>query len=182
MKNHAFSLIEILVVITIVGILSALAVPAYNSYILKAKISSALTILHYVNKAVLQKYDQQTIGATITIGDATLVNGVASPFTGGNVPMAVYHNSVNGIPANKVLTCVFISGLDAMKITSGASYIAATSGSRGQRSGMCIYNVLTGGVINQYCGIWSSNPGNGGDSYLPPEYLLPSCSSMLINY
>lgn len=183
-KNYAFSLIELLVVIAVIAILAAVAAPAYRDYTVKAKISSAVHTLQYINQTILQKYDQQSIGPTIAIGTSTLINGVASSFTGAkNVPIAVYHNSVNGIPADKVLTCIFITGLDAMKPASGVAYVAPTSSNIGQRSGMCLLNILTpSGAIKQYCGIWTSDPANGGSGYLPPEYLLPNCSTTLINY
>jgi type IV pilus assembly protein PilA len=49
----AFSLIELMVVIAIVGILSALAVPAYKDYAMKAKIVEAVNHLDSYKSAVL---------------------------------------------------------------------------------------------------------------------------------
>ena len=37
MNNKSFSLVELMVVIAIIGILSAIAVPSYRTYILKQK-------------------------------------------------------------------------------------------------------------------------------------------------
>jgi len=182
-KNYAFSLIELMITVMILGILTAIAMPQYRMYTIRAKIGTALTTLQYINQVIVQKYDQSTLKATVTIGDATLVNGVASTYAPAtNVPMAAYHNGVNGIPANEVLTCVYISGLDAMKITTGLSYIAPTSSSRGQRAGMCLLSVLTSGAIIQHCGIWTPDLNNGGNDYIPPEYLLPSCSATIKNF
>ncbi len=42
---RAFSLIELMVVIAIVALLSVVAVPAYNQYVTKAKISSAIGVI-----------------------------------------------------------------------------------------------------------------------------------------
>lgn len=55
-KNKGFSLIEILVAMTLIGVLSAIAVPAYNSYrkdanstVLKADIGNAYKAMHTYN-------------------------------------------------------------------------------------------------------------------------------------
>lgn len=48
----AFSLVEILIVIAIAGILAAIAVPAYQSYLVRAKLSAVTTVLDaQINKA-----------------------------------------------------------------------------------------------------------------------------------
>lgn len=51
----AFSLIELMIVIAIVGILSAVALPAYRDYIVKAKVSRALPIMGKL-KALAAEY------------------------------------------------------------------------------------------------------------------------------
>ena len=46
MKNHGFSLIELLIVIALIGILLAIAVPNYNETMTKTKIEAQTKELH----------------------------------------------------------------------------------------------------------------------------------------
>jgi len=50
--NHGFTLIELLVVIAIIGILSAIAIPYYQSYIIKAKLTEVENAMAVVKSAV----------------------------------------------------------------------------------------------------------------------------------
>jgi type IV pilus assembly protein PilA len=48
MNKKGFSLVELMVVIAIIGILSAIAVPSYKTYIVKANVASAMPIVTMV--------------------------------------------------------------------------------------------------------------------------------------
>jgi len=49
--NKGLTLLEVLVVVAIVGILAAIAIPSYNSYITRARRSEAKTVLEQVRAA-----------------------------------------------------------------------------------------------------------------------------------
>lgn len=52
--RRAFSLIELMIVIAILGVVAALAIPAYDSYIVRAKVSNMLTAGSAVQQAVTE--------------------------------------------------------------------------------------------------------------------------------
>jgi type IV pilus assembly protein PilA len=77
-SNQGFNLLELLVVITIVGILSAVAVPAYNNYMLRAKIDGMRHSASAAQFAVAADYANTNQLASINY------QANSTPFTTGN--------------------------------------------------------------------------------------------------
>lgn len=74
MKNNArgFTLIELMIVVVIVGVLSAIAIPSYRQYVVRANRSVAKADLMELrqwmerNYTLANRYDRDAAGATIT--------------------------------------------------------------------------------------------------------------------
>lgn len=66
-NNRGFTLIEIMVVVMIIGILAAIAMPNYNDYILKGKLAEAMSLLSELQVRQEQYYqDNRTYSNGMT--------------------------------------------------------------------------------------------------------------------
>jgi type IV pilus assembly protein PilA len=55
-KQQGFTLIELMIVVAIIGILAAIALPAYQDYTARARISEGLTLASGAKTAVIEFY------------------------------------------------------------------------------------------------------------------------------
>lgn len=64
-KQKGFTLIELLIVVAIVGILATVALPAYTDYVLRSKLTEAMTQLASMRVQLEQYYqDNRSYGST----------------------------------------------------------------------------------------------------------------------
>ena len=56
-KQQGFTLIELMIVIAIIGILAAIAIPAYQDYTVRSKVSEGLNMAGSAKLAVAETYD-----------------------------------------------------------------------------------------------------------------------------
>lgn len=69
-SSRGFTLIELMIVVAVVAILTAIAIPAYNSYVTRSKLTEAFSGLSGMSLA-MQQYDQDNRSYLAAAGGAT---------------------------------------------------------------------------------------------------------------
>jgi type IV pilus assembly protein PilA len=80
--QKGFTLIELLIVIAIIGILAAIAIPMYRSQTVKAKLTEVTNSISHVGSAVASYYSDEGKWPVSTMSDAATIKtslGVAVP-------------------------------------------------------------------------------------------------------
>ena len=118
--QKGFTLIELMIVVAIIGILAAVAIPAYQDYTAKAQASEAFTILGGLKTPISEAVaNEGAVGCAIPAGSVVsgkyVLNVGAPVWAAGNCAMiAVFKAAgVNTKVVSKQVTFVFVS-------TSGA--------------------------------------------------------------
>jgi len=80
MKNKGFTIIELMIAVAIIGVLAAIAIPAYQNYVARAKVSEALTFASQAKTSVAEYYQSQG-----SLPTSNTQAGLATSVSGTNV-------------------------------------------------------------------------------------------------
>jgi len=107
-QQKGFTLIELMIVIAIIGILAAIAIPAYQDYIVRSKISEGLNMAGAAKLAVAETYDSSGtfpdnnakagLPTDISITGSFVTSITVTSLGGSGEVEILYNSSVGGNP------------------------------------------------------------------------------------
>jgi type IV pilus assembly protein PilA len=109
--EQGFTLIELMIVVAIIGILAAIAIPAYQDYTIRAQVSEGMSLASGVRTAVSEAY--QSTGTWPADNTAAAVSPAASisgnyvsqvAVSGSGLITATFGSGANPAIANLTLT------------------------------------------------------------------------------
>ncbi|MFQ5345429.1 MAG: type IV pilin protein [Mariprofundus sp.] len=134
-KEKGFTLIELMIVVAIIGILAAIAIPQFSSYRTKAFNSAAVSDLHTARLAEeslfadYQAYGQTASGGTGTAGDGNILTAsgfIATATASQEAPVTISNNVALAAKGTATLVAIVAKHTSGDKIYAAQTDLSGT--------------------------------------------------------
>ena len=164
--QQGFTLIELMIVVAIIGILAAIALPAYQDYTVRAKVSEAVIALSGLKGVMSEAFQSDGINgltAAATAWGATpdnqktskyvsdIVANKASPWDITAVILATAGNGIpTGLNGNTVVMAPNVNGVTPVATSTGSIDWACATVTNQAATGRGLTNIVNGTLPSKY--------------------------------
>jgi type IV pilus assembly protein PilA len=124
-KQTGFTLIELMIVVAIIGILAAIAIPAYTDYTVRAKVTEGIGLADAAKTAVAEAYqsnDMTGVSALSAAWSTSTTKYVSSILVStGGIITVTYSAATPQISGKKLTMSPFITGTALASVAAGTT-------------------------------------------------------------